>query len=144
VLRELAPYLVRHYMPAWRNVWIPAMNAVVRPGQQVEWIVPRDGTYRVFASPELAHHRWFRDPFNAYKGAEMTLRTMPHPPLAFSAGPHLHKGQRLTVTSHATEPLGVILLPSNDTVLFRQPPEGASLEAETTRVTHVPHLGGRG
>lgn len=143
VQRELAPYLVRHYMPAWRNVWIPAMNAVVRPGRQAEWIVPRDGTYRVFASPELARHRWFRDPFNAYKGPELQLRSMPQPPLTFSAGPHLRKGQRLTVTSHATEPLGVILLPSNDTVLFRQPPEGASLEAETTRVTHVPHLGGR-
>lgn len=138
VQRELAPYLVRHYMPAWRNLWIPAMNAVVRPGQGVEWIVPHDGTYRVFASPELARHRWFRDPFLAYKGEELRLRTMERPPLTFSAGPHLRKGQRLTVISHGSEPLGVILLSSNDTVLFRQPPEGVSLEAETTRVTHVP------
>ena len=138
VQRELAPYLVRHYMPAWRNLWIPAMNAVVRPGQRVEWIVPRDGTYRLFASPELARHRWFRDPFLAYKGEELRLRTMERPPLTFSAGPHLRKGQRVTVISHGSEPLGVILLSSQDLVLFRQPPEGVSLEAETTRVTHVP------
>lgn len=143
VQRELAPYLVRHYMPAWRNVWIPAMNAVVRPGQRVEWIVPRDGTYRVFASPELARHRWFRDPFLAYRGEELRLRSMERPPLTFSAGPVLRKGQRVSVTSQATEPLGVILLPSDDTLLFRQPPEGASLEAETTRVTHVPDFGWR-
>ncbi|MGZ8779278.1 MAG: hypothetical protein ACXW31_05095 [Thermoanaerobaculia bacterium] len=140
VQRELAPYLVRHYMPAWRNLWIPAMNAVVRPGQRVEWIVPRDGTYRVFASPELARHRWFRDPFLAYKGEELRLRTTERPPLTFSAGPHLRKGQLVSVTSHGSEPLGVILLPSNDTVLFRQPLEGVSLEAETPRVTHVPGL----
>ncbi|HEY0370356.1 MAG TPA: hypothetical protein VGD79_00030, partial [Thermoanaerobaculia bacterium] len=138
VQRELAPYLVRHYMPAWRNVWIPAMNAVVRPGQRVEWTVPRDGTYRVYASPELARHRWFRDPFVAYKGEPLPLRSMDHPPLTLSAGPQLRKGQRVSVTSDATEPLGVILIASNDTILFRQPPDGASLEAETTRVTHVP------
>ncbi len=140
VQRELAPDLVRHYMPVWRNLWIPAMNAVVRPGQRVEWIVPRDGTYRVLASPELARHRWFRDPFLAYEGEELRLRTMERPPLTFSAGPHLRKGQRVSVTSHGSEPLGVILLSSNDEVLFRQPPAGVSLEAETPRVTHVPDL----
>lgn len=140
VQRELAPYLVRHYMPAWRNVWIPAMNAVVRPGQRVEWIVPRDGTYRVFASEELARHRWFRDPFHAFKGEPLALRQSPHPPLTFSAGPVLRKGQRVSVVSHATRTMGVILMASDDRVLFRQPPEGASLEAETTRVTHVPRF----
>lgn len=140
VQRELAPDLVRHYMPAWRNLWIPAMNAVVRPGQRVEWIVPRDGTYRLFASPELARHRWFRDPFLAYEGDELRLRTMERPPLTFSAGPRLRKGQRVSVTSHGSEPLGVILLSSDDEVLFRQPPEGVSLEAETPRVTHLPRL----
>lgn len=143
VQRELAPYLVRHYMPAWRNLWIPAMNALVRPGQRVEWVVPRDGTYRMFASPKLARHRWFRDPFLAYKGEELRLESMASPPLTFSAGPRLRKGQRVSVTSHAAEPLGVILLPSNDAVLFRQPPEGVSLEAETTRITHLPDFGAR-
>jgi hypothetical protein len=140
IQRELAPYLVRHYMPVLRNVWVPAMNAVVRPGRSVEWIVPRDGTYRLFASPELARHRWFREPFLAYRGDELQLRSMARPPLTISAGPHLRKGQRVIVTSHATEPLGVILMPGEDLILFRQPPEGASLEAETTRVTHIPNL----
>lgn len=140
VQRELAPYLVRHYVPVWRNLWVPGMNAVVRPGETVEWIVPRDGTYRLIASPQLARHRWFRDPFHAYRGEPLTLQPMPDPPLSISAGPNLRKGQRVAVTSHGTEPLGVILLSSNDRVLFQQPPDGASLEAETTRVTHVPDL----
>ena len=140
VQRDLAPYLVRHYVPVWRNLWVPGMNAVVGPGETVEWIVPRDGRYRLIASPQLARHRWFRDPFNAYRGEPLTLQGMPDPPLAFSAGPVLRKGQRVAVTSHGNEPLGVILLSSGDRVLFRQPPDGVSLEAETTRVTHVPEL----
>ena len=139
VQRELAPYLVRHYMPVWRNLWIPAMNSVVRPGQRVEFIVPRDGTYRLYASPELARHRWFRDPFGAYRAEPLTLRGTPQP-LVISAGPALKKGQRITVTSNAAEPLGVIMIASDDRILFRQPPDGASLEAETTRVTHIPKL----
>jgi hypothetical protein len=139
VQRELAPHLVRHYMPVWRNLWVPAMNAVVRPGERVEWAVPRDGVYRLYASPELARHPWFRDPLRAYRGDELTLRSTPQP-LSVSAGPVLRKGARVTVTSHASEPLGVILIAGDDRVLFRQPPAGASLEAETTRVTHVPNL----
>jgi hypothetical protein len=139
VQRELAPYLVRHYMPVWRNLWVPAMNTVVRPGQQVQWIVPRDGVYRLYASPELARHPWFRDPLTAYRGDELTLRNTPQP-LSVSAGPRLRKGERITVTSRAAEPLGVIMIAGDDRVLFRQPPAGASLEAETTRVTHVPNL----
>jgi len=141
VQRELAVKLVRHYMPVWRNLWIPAMNGVVLPGHSVTWTVPRDGRYRLYVSPELATHPWFRDPLRAYKGApSLPLRTMIDPPITISAGPVLRKGQTLVVTSHGTEPLGIILLSGDDTVLFRQPLPGVSLEAEATRITHVPDL----
>jgi hypothetical protein len=131
---------VRHYMPAWRNLWIPALNGVARPGETIEWIVPRDGTYRVFASPELAAHPWFSDPARAYRDGPFTPRGLARPPVRISAGPFLRKGQRVTLTSYGSEPLGIILLPGDDTVLFRQPAGGATLEAETTRITHVPKL----
>jgi hypothetical protein len=157
VQRELVPYIVRHYMPVWRNLWIPAMNARVRPGQRVEWIVPRDGDYRLYASPELARHPWFRDPLGviAYKApVETKLRGMTNPPLTVSLsdgaaaasavdvsrGAMLRKGQHVSVTSRAGEPLGVILIAGNDYALFKQPPPGVTLEAETTRITHVPRL----
>ena len=163
VQRELAPYFVRHYIPVWRNLWVPGMNARLSPGSQMRWIVPRDGTYRVFASPRLAAHPWFRDPF--YVGAfdtadpRVTLRLPPpamHPDLEWSVDPEaqplhgeqtllsarlpLKKGQRIAVTNRGAVPLGVILLPGDDLVLFRQPPPGATLEAATTRVTHVPRF----
>ena len=27
VQRELVPYFTRHYIPVWRELWMPAMNA---------------------------------------------------------------------------------------------------------------------
>lgn len=161
VQRELAPYFVRHYIPVWRNLWIPALNARVEPGRGTEWIVPRDGTYRLFASPAIGRHRWFRQPFAValYEDSDAAIRNtvrLPPPaahpelvwtvdgkPATIGAAVSLRTGQRIGVASRATEPLGVILIPGNDTILFRQPPPGASLEAQTTRVTHIPDIGAR-
>lgn len=161
--RELAPYFVRHYAPVWRNLWIPAMNVRVRPElRNFGWIVPRDGSYRLFASERLARHVWFRDPI--YVGAheahnvartEWNLGTpAPHAHLHWSVNGQpvqigangtivLRKGQQLAVAFDGSEPLGVMLLSGNDTKLFRQPPHGTTLEASTTRVTHVPNFRAR-
>jgi hypothetical protein len=161
VQRELAPYFVRHYVPVWRNLWIPGMNARLRPEQsQFRWIVPRDGTYRVFASGDLARHLWFRDPIyvGSYEGeivanTELTLGApaahaalrwwIDGKPAPVGAKVVLRKGQQLDVAYNGREPLGVLLLSGEDTKLFRQPPPGANLEASTTRVTHVPEFGVR-
>ena len=159
VQRELARYFVRHYVPVWRNLWIPGMNARVPAGGVYQWIAPRDGVYRVFASPQLATHVWFRDPLyvGAYDNADprVTL-TLPEPGLrgarlnvegaaVADASPTvtLRKGQRVAIQNTSAEVLGVILLSGNDRILFRQPPGGATLEAASTRVTHVPRLGAR-
>lgn len=149
---ELAPFFVRHYVPAWRNLWVPGMNAVLPPGAGIEWSVPRDGVYRLFASPELARHPWFRAPVyaGAYDNADprVTLRLpapAPHPALEWSRDPSapLRKGERIAAINRGAAALGVILLSGDDTVLFRQPPSGATLEAASTRVTHWPQLGAR-
>ncbi len=158
VQRELAPFFVHHYIAVWRNLWVPAMNVRLQPRTGYEWIVPRDGTYSLYASPELAKHRWFRDPL--YVGAfetanEMrTAFTLPpaggHPqlrwwidrqPVLINRAVALRKGQRVGVAWLGGEPIGIVLLSSNDKTLFRQPPPGATLEASTTRVTHVPRIG---
>lgn len=161
VQRELAPYFVRHYIPVWRNLWIPGMNVRLRPERpRFEWIVPRDGTYRLFASNALARHTWFRDPFyvGAYEAHDVARSTLTlpapaaHPELRWridgkpadvGAGIMLREGQRVAVEYGGKTPLGVVLLSGNDTVLFRQPPSGATLEASTTRLTHVPNFGYR-
>ena len=138
--REIAPFFIRHYIPVWRNVWVPCMNVRLQPGQQFEWIVPRDGTYRLFASSEMAKHRWFRDPFYvaATSAANFTLRLPPPRETRV-----LRTGERFTLRNNEAHPIGVFLLPGDDAVIFREPPPGASLEPATPRVTHIPQFGVR-
>jgi len=161
IQRELAPYFVRHYVPVWRNLWVPGLNVALPPrSQPFEWIVPRDGGYRVFASAPLARHPWFRSPFSVgiYERADghrLPVR-LPQPaanpslhwwidrqPASPGAVVRLRKGQRIAVANGGSETLAIFLLPGEDTMLFRQPPVGVTLEAATDRVTHVPRFGVR-
>jgi hypothetical protein len=156
VQRELAPYFTSHYMPVWRELWVPAMNARIASGEGTRWSVPRSGMYRVYASERLARHPWFREPLRtaAYKRSDASRLTFALP----DAGPglvqfridgiafageqvELQRGQSVTATNIGSAEVAVILLSSDDRVLFRQPPPGVTLEGETTRVTHVPQLG---
>jgi hypothetical protein len=151
VQRELAPYFTRHYIPLWRELWIPAMNARLDPGATYQWSVPRDGNYRVYVSRELARHPWFHAPVRvaSYKEDDASRFTFMLP--AAGPGPirldadvaRLRKGQRLSAFNPTNEPLAVILMPTDDRILFRQPPPGVTLEGETTRITHIPQLGVR-
>jgi hypothetical protein len=156
VQRDLAPYFIRHYMPVWRELWIPAMNAALRPGEAAQWVVPRSADYRPWGSSELAKHPWFSDPLRVAtykredaKRFELGLGAMHTLPLSVTvdglpAGEEvlrLRKGQRVTVVNTSDRRIGVVILSSNDTTLFRQPPPGVTLEGETTRVTHWPQPG---
>ncbi|MGZ8710938.1 MAG: hypothetical protein ACXW28_12010, partial [Thermoanaerobaculia bacterium] len=44
-----AGYVVRHYVPLLRNLWMPGMSARIEPGGRAEWVVPAHGRYRLFA-----------------------------------------------------------------------------------------------
>jgi hypothetical protein len=146
--RGLQREVVRHYLPVWRNLWMPAMSARLEPGQTAEWRVPADGDYRLYASPRLASHPWFRTPLfvasyyeRDAKRLELPLGTpAAHPELAWPAVTRLRKGERIAMTSRAAVPLGVLLVPGRDDLLFRQPPPGATLDASAPRVTHLPRL----
>jgi hypothetical protein len=158
--RELARVVTRHYIPVWRNLWMPAPNGVLTPASGTfAWVVPADGEYRLYASAALARHPWFSRPlfFGAYDGpnAQQLQLTLPpaagnaqlawranNAPLDFSSGSvRLKKGDSLVVTSNVTEPVGVIVLSTQDRELFRQPAPGVTLEAASSRVTHVPFSG---
>lgn len=157
---ELLPYFARHYVPVWRELWIPGMNGQVAPGTRLEWIVPRTGEYHLYAEERAAGHPWFRRPLlvTSYKrpdAARFTLElrdAAEHPslrwtidgqPATIGASVMLRRGQRVAVTSKGAAPVGLFLLSSREPALFRQPPPGVTLEGETTRVTHVPQLGVR-
>lgn len=153
IQRDLQRVLVRHYLPVWRNLWIPAPNARLDPGQAVEWIVPADGDYRLFASPALAQHPWFRRPvfvssyyepdakrFEVRLGVPGVTSDLEGIGMSLAPVMRLRRGQRVGIHSRASTPMGVMLVPGRDSVLFRQPPIGATLEGATSRVTHVPRL----
>jgi hypothetical protein len=160
VQRELAPYLVRHYVPVWRNLWLPGMNGVVPAGEAREWIVPRDGDYAIHSDSALADHLWFRDPLLVarHHGADAAQFTLALPSPGNPRGLHwlvdgeaaeasrsliLQKGQVLSVVNGRPDAIAVILYPDRDTVLFRQPPPGVTLEGETARITHWPRFGAK-
>ena len=152
VQRELAPYFIRHYIPVWRELWIPGMNARIPPGRSFAWRAPYTGNYRIYVSAPLARHPWFRNPlaFATYKRPDASRFTIELP--AAGAGPvrfdypvlqnvlPLSAGQRIVATNTSEREVAVILMSTDDRLLFRQPADGATLEGETTRVTHVPRL----
>lgn len=149
---EIARYFLRHYTPVWRSVWVPGLNASLRPGGTARWIVPRDGEYRLYVSASAARHEWFRRPMyiSSFDLAGVELR-LPPPgndpalqwtidarPVLMPARVSLRKGQQVAVASSATKPLAVFLFSGDDPVLFRQPPADVTLEASAPRVTHWP------
>ena len=158
IQRELGAYFVHHYVPVWRNLWVPGPSARLQPGASTRWIVPRNGLYRVYVSPKLATHPWFDRPLSIayYKSTDRLPLELPAAandprlrwsidgvPADFGHSIALRKGQTLDVTSTAAETLGIVLLPTDDRILIRQPPPGVTLEGVATRVTHVPDFHAR-
>lgn len=155
--RELRRLVVTHYLPLWRDLWIPAPSARLTPTRpRMTWTVLRDGRYRVYASPALANHPWFRAPvwvgvYERPDAARFPVRLgapVTHPELRWSAPVvggrvSLRKGQQLSVEWRGAQPIGVMLVPDDHAAMFRQPPPTATLEAAYPRVTHVPRLAAR-
>jgi hypothetical protein len=154
---DLGLYTVSHYLPYWRDLWLPGMSARLTPQRPAAvWIVPADGVYRVYASPRLADHVWFRQPLYwhtlLWRDARnvTTVRadeawSMTGAPLAFSVASQgdrlvLRKGQQLAVALRAPASVGVFITPYEANELFQQPPVGVTLEASADPQWHVPDL----
>ncbi len=142
----LGAYVVHHYMPLWRNLWLPGMSA--RVDGPFEWAVPFDGAYRVISLRSLARHPWFDHPL-AYAIAkpeidlgsprsdvEMEWVLNGQPVVPENGVLKLQKDDSLIAI--AREPVGVFLVRDEDRLWFRQPPPGVTLDSEAARVTHIP------
>ena len=144
---DLAREITRHYMPTWRNLWLPAMSGI----GSSEWIAPASGRYRVYASAELARHPWFRQPLqvgtfesnvpplrtafmNTAAAVNVTVDGVAVQANEFS----INRKQRLRIE---TEPgVGIFVLPANQPQFFAQPLAGISLDASAATVTHIPRF----
>lgn len=152
---ELATYVVRHYLPWYRNLLLPGMSARLEAGRSASWIAPADGVYRVMASPALADYPWFRFPLAQRPGVDWTLKVQPSgaglirwtvdgETLTNAPALRLRRGARVTAHSLANAPLGVFLVSGRDPWWGRQPPPGVTLDAEGPREWHWPRLRARG
>jgi hypothetical protein len=142
---DLRRYFTSHYLPTWRDLWLPGMSAILAPGEQRQWIVPADGDYRVYASPQLALHPWFRDPIAtgsyARDDAHLQLSMLHNDAhIAFRPARTLRRGERCFIQSRDSRPFGVFVVPAERTELFHQPQRGVDLDAAFPPVTHVPHF----
>jgi drug/metabolite transporter superfamily protein YnfA len=152
-----AAFVTAHYLPVWRNLWVPAMSGRLTPAAPTtEWIVPATGAYRIYGSPVLSIHPWFRDPvvFGTFesRGTEITLTgfapanrlpldwVLDGAPMVPADVLPLRRLQRLRVISHAASPFGVMIVPAGVTDLFQQPAHGVTLDGAAPAVTHVPTL----
>jgi hypothetical protein len=155
----LEGYLTTHYIPVWRNIWMPGMSALIAPQRpRFEWLVPADGPYRVIASPSMAGHPWFRftrldvGSYDREDSVRIELRLSDYgdsnpdlirwsidgqPVVPRQGVLMLRRGQLVAAEGSGME-LAVMLLRGDDEVLFRQPRGGATLDAAARPITHVP------
>lgn len=151
VAPEAGPFLSRNYLPLEREIWVPAPNALLVPGESARWEVLRSGAYAVAASRRLAGHPWFRAPFDvptlgrgrADAFALDLSREAADPALRIEAGGRpvtldgsrllLDSGQLLVATNLGAAPLGVFVRPAEEAVLFRDPFPGIPLWPAATR-----------
>lgn len=138
-LREFplaAEYATKHYVPVYRNLWVPGMTAIV-PGRVV-WVAPRAGTYDLWASAALLKHPWLTKPleYAAIEGPLATRYSIPLerlPPtlvLVTVDGVSQPRGARTfilkkgsTVEVRSALPAGILLVPHGIGTLCIAPSE---------------------
>jgi hypothetical protein len=153
--RPLALFVTAHYLPLWREIWLPGMSARLTPARPAaRWIVMADGNYDIYASPALASHPWFQHPLNLEHPAWSSVA----PPAASDRGARidwvvdgvpvqpsqqfvLRRGQRVEAVSREALPVGIMLIGAQNDLVFCRPPLGITLEASDNPRWHLPNLG---
>jgi hypothetical protein len=132
-------HVVHHYVPLYRDLWIPGLSGMIERGQRAHWIAPRAGRYRLVASELLPKHPWFFNPLNyaIVAGSDATdyevelgkLPQIDHRQLTLIvdgvpvATPvfQLKKDSRVSLQSDHAQPIGVLIVPDDVTTLFISP-----------------------
>jgi len=136
---DAGAYATHHYIPLYRDLWLPGLSAAVGPGKSAEWIAPRAGRYRLYASDLLLKHPWFQQPLNyaIYAGPDAPIFTVPLRELPPSRATltidgasvtgttfALRKGARVRLQSPWSTPMGVMIIPDDLTEIFITPAAG--------------------
>ncbi len=136
--------VVQHYVPRWRNVWLPGASGVIAPRAVAAIDIWRSGDYRLEAGAALLRHPWFHDPVAcaaATGPAAVTLMIDVSAPAVQSGidaqrsgvrlDPRtpwrLRGGDRVYIRNSSADPVGFFLAPASAKRLFEPPPGGAPL-----------------
>ncbi|MGH9423238.1 MAG: hypothetical protein ACRD3J_24900, partial [Thermoanaerobaculia bacterium] len=153
--QKFGEFVVTNYLPLWREIWLPGMNARLTPAAPAaHWIVLASGTYDVYASTRLAAHPWYRQPLDFERAIWQNVPP-PSPAdrdarvdwfvdgVSVPSAPSLvlRRGQRLDAISREPVPAGIMLFNSRNELAFCQPPRGTTLEASAMPYWHLPDLG---
>jgi hypothetical protein len=143
IFPQLGRYAVSHYVPLYRDLWIPGLTATIDPRpRRIAWIAPRAGDYEVWTSDVLAKHPWFSRPleYAMIGGTGAPLYTIPlHelPPLERASLQwrvdgrkvegrtlRLRKGARVELLASAPVRAGLLLVPRGVSRLCMAPAVG--------------------
>ncbi|HXH93774.1 MAG TPA: hypothetical protein VNN25_19495 [Thermoanaerobaculia bacterium] len=132
---RVTSYAVHHYVPLYRDLWIPGMSATIEPRpMRTMWRVPASGRYTIYASEILLRHPWFTRPLEyamseaeAPETYEIPLSLLPLLPASddlqwsidgrsVPAGARtldLAKGSSLVLTSSLRNRAGILIVPAD-------------------------------
>lgn len=111
--RDLAAYVIEHYVPLWRDLWVPGLRRTLPSGQTISWQAPRAGEYVLYAATDVA-----------WNGGGRMLRA----------------GDVVMIANRSTRANEVTVVPRGISPVYRQPPPGVGIDGTALPVTHVPKL----
>ena len=128
---------------------MPAPNALLRPGERVEWTVLSDGPHRFVEAPFLVSHPWFTNPWafpfqrpRTSAAYRFDVRTLPPPEpgalrilldgIPLSPGPgalvRLTSGSRLVVENASPSARALLVVPAAFPVVVDAPYPSSFIE----------------
>ena len=135
-------FATTHYVPLYRNLWVPGFSAAVPAGGlRARWTAVAGGTYEVWASPLLARHPWLVRPldYGLIEGPDAPLMAIPLDRLPPEPRERmqwvvddvpvrgrtltLRRGSRVELHAAPGAPAGVLVVPAGTRVLCVAPPE---------------------
>jgi hypothetical protein len=138
IFPRTAAFATHNYVPVTRNLWLPGLSVKLPPGQTVTWTAHRAGAYTLYASEPLARHPWLTDPlgYAAVQGPLATrfaipLRQLPPARVRWSVdgvvvegtSVNVRNGSRVEIVSGEARTIGIVVVPSDVTVLCVAPGE---------------------
>lgn len=154
---DLERFAAAHYLPLYRNLWLPGMSALVLPGESCDRLVPATAQYAIYASEPLATHPWFVNPLavggpEGVLPVEVALRGFAPPsalPMRVTVDGvvqpaadvlNLRRGQHLRLETHFARKIGILILPVGQRFAFREPPPDVTLDALNPPALHLPRF----